>query len=175
MVVGNRPHVIPDKQNVILAIPSYLRRFLGGFSMVRTTVLIVLLLLAVAAVAQQATPVPAVKTVPAEYTSPGSGPEMYENYCASCHGADAKGHGPAAPALKAAPTDLTTLAKNHGGKFPAERFRSVLLGKTTIPAHGSLNMPVWGKIFWKMSEGHQGEVQQRIYNLTNYVEGLQQK
>src|ERR1700674_202975 len=40
-----------------------------------------------------------------------SGKNMFLNYCASCHGVDGKGNGPAAAALKPAPTDLTTLAK----------------------------------------------------------------
>jgi mono/diheme cytochrome c family protein len=62
---------------------------------------------------------PEIKHVPATYTSPSSGKEMYNAYCASCHGADGKGDGPAAPALKAPPTNLTTLAAKNGGAFPA--------------------------------------------------------
>src|SRR6516225_5684036 len=48
----------------------------------------------------------------------GSGKQTYTHYCASCHGADARGNGPAAVVLKTSPPDLTTLAKRHGGKFP---------------------------------------------------------
>lgn len=143
--------------------------------MLRKTILILMVVTAVAVMAQQGTPKPKLNSVPAEYTSPASGAEMYHSYCASCHGADAKGNGPAAVALKSAPTDLTLLARKNGGKFPADRFRAVLTGKAAVPAHGSQEMPVWGKIFWKMSEGHQGEVQQRVFNLSNYVESLQQK
>ena len=35
---------------------------------------------------------------PAPYTSAASGQEMYKAYCASCHGLDGKGAGPAAAA-----------------------------------------------------------------------------
>src|SRR5437870_5993604 len=57
-----------------------------------------------------------IKHVPVKPTSAASGPEMYNTYCAVCHGRDGRGAGPAAEALKAAPTDLTTLAKKKVGK-----------------------------------------------------------
>jgi mono/diheme cytochrome c family protein len=58
------------------------------------------------------------RRVPAPYTSPISGSEMYREYCAACHGVSGKGNGPAAPALKTTPTDLTQLAARNGGVFP---------------------------------------------------------
>lgn len=118
---------------------------------------------------------PAVKHAPAPNTSAASGKEMFMAYCASCHGADAKGDGPAAPALKDAPADLTALAKTNGGKFPSDRVMTVLRGQANLAAHGTQEMPVWGKVFWKMSQGHEGEVQQRITNLSSYIESLQAK
>jgi hypothetical protein len=36
-------------------------------------------------------------------------------------------------------------------------------------------MPVWGKVFWRMSGGHEGEVQQRVANLNHYIESIQVK
>jgi hypothetical protein len=36
-------------------------------------------------------------------------------------------------------------------------------------------MPVWGPVFWRMSQGHPAEVQQRIANLNNYIKSLQAK
>jgi mono/diheme cytochrome c family protein len=57
-----------------------------------------------------------VKREAAPLTSPASGKEMFTSYCASCHGKDAKGNGPAANPLKQLPADLTTLAKRNGGK-----------------------------------------------------------
>ncbi|HVP43869.1 MAG TPA: cytochrome c [Terriglobales bacterium] len=142
--------------------------------MYRKTAIILLITLGAAVMAQEAAK-PQVKKVPAEYTSASSGEEMYQTYCASCHGKDGRGQGPAAPALKSTPTDLTLLAKKNGGKFPRDHFSAVLTGKAAVTAHGSQEMPVWGKIFWKMSEGHQSEVQQRVFNLSSYVQSLQQK
>jgi len=108
-------------------------------------------------------------------TSPVSGKEMYTSYCAVCHGTDGQGAGPAASALKVAPTDLTQLSKNDGGKYPALKVTSAIRGANDLPAHGSKDMPVWGELFWSMSHGHEGQVQQRVANLTHYVETLQAK
>ena len=58
---------------------------------------------------------PVVKETAIQQTSPISGKEMFTEYCAPCHGTDAKGTGPAASAMKAPPTDLTQLAKKQGG------------------------------------------------------------
>jgi mono/diheme cytochrome c family protein len=116
-----------------------------------------------------------VKHVPIKPTSAASGQEMYTNYCAVCHGKDGKGGGPAADALKTPPTDLTTLAKKNGGKYPALHVTSVIRGEGNLPAHGSKDMPVWGPLFWHLSQGHEGEVQQRVSNLDHYIESLQVK
>jgi mono/diheme cytochrome c family protein len=116
-----------------------------------------------------------IKHVPVKPTSAASGQEMYNTYCAVCHGKDGKGNGPAAEALKTVPTDLTTLAAKNGGKYPSERVSSAIRGDVTIPAHGTKDMPVWGSLFWHMSQGHQGEVQLRIANLNKYIESMQAK
>ena len=116
-----------------------------------------------------------VKHVTIKPTSPASGKEMYTSYCAVCHGTDGKGGGPAASALKTPPADLTMLSKNNGGEFPALKVTSILRGTSDLPAHGSKEMPVWGPLFRIMSGGHEGEVQQRVANLTHYVESLQAK
>jgi len=116
-----------------------------------------------------------VERTPAQPTSPASGHDMFMSYCASCHGKDAKGNGPAASALKVAPMDLTALAKKNGGKYPAMKVTAVLSGQTDLAAHGNKEMPVWGAVFWRMSGGHEGEVQQRVANLNRYIESLQVK
>jgi mono/diheme cytochrome c family protein len=117
----------------------------------------------------------AVKHETAPQTSAASGKEMFQSYCASCHGKDAKGDGPAAAALKAAPADLTTLAKRNGGKYPADKVTTILRGQANLVPHGDQEMPVWGPVFWRMSQGHEVEVQLRISNLNHYIESLQVK
>ena len=116
-----------------------------------------------------------VKHVPVKPTSAASGEEMFNTYCAVCHGKDGKGNGPAAEALKVPPPDLTVLTKNNKGSYPSLKVSAVIRGEQAMPAHGSKDMPVWGSLFWKLSQGHESEVQQRIANLNKYVEGMQQK
>jgi len=118
---------------------------------------------------------PAVKHEAAPMTSPSSGKEMFTSYCASCHGKDAKGNGPAAAALKQLPADLTTLAKRNGGKYPTDKVTSILRGQAQLMAHGDQDMPVWGPVFWRMSQGHETIVQMRIANLNRYLESIQEK
>ena len=116
-----------------------------------------------------------VKHVPITQSSPTSGKEMFHNYCAVCHGNDGKGNGPAATALKAAPPDLTELAKKSGGKYPSAHVASVIRGQADLAAHGSKDMPVWGPLFSSISQGHESQVQQRVANLVDYIGTLQAK
>ncbi len=116
-----------------------------------------------------------IEHVPVKPTSSASGKEMFTSYCAVCHGIDGRGAGPAASALKATPADLTQLSKNNGGKYPSMKVASAIRGTNDLPAHGSKEMPVWGNLFWGLSNGQEGEVQQRVSNLTAYIESLQAK
>lgn len=118
---------------------------------------------------------PAVKQTPIKQTSAASGKDMFTQYCAPCHGADGKGNGPAASAMKTAPTDLTQLTKTHEGKFPANNLASVLKFGSGPGAHGSADMPVWGPLFKSLDKYHDAAVQQRISNLVNYIESIQAK
>ncbi len=121
------------------------------------------------AFAQQLT----IKTVTAKYTSATSGQEMYHQYCAVCHGATAKGDGPAVPALKNHPPDLTLLAKQNGGKFPGNHVVNVLKFGTETTAHGNATMPVWGPIFSSLHKSNPTEAMQRANNVSRYLQTLQ--
>jgi mono/diheme cytochrome c family protein len=116
-----------------------------------------------------------IKKTPIQHTSPASGKEMFNSYCAVCHGTDAKGGGPAAAALKSALPDLTTLAKRHDGKFPGDYVSTVLRNGIKAPAHGTSDMPMWGPLFASVSGNEQPVVNMRIANLVRYLESLQAK
>jgi mono/diheme cytochrome c family protein len=103
-----------------------------------------------------------------------AGQEMFRSYCASCHGLDAKGKGPAAPALKKQPPDLTLLSKKYGGKFPRSTVSSVIEGTDFITDHGSRDMPIWGDAF-RVTNHDESMVKLKIQNLTAYIESFQQK
>ncbi len=114
-----------------------------------------------------------IKYGPVKPTSPASGQEMYTAYCAVCHGKDGEGNGPAAEALKVRPPDLTILARKNDNNYPFDRVRSAIAGDVRPPTHGSKEMPVWGELFWRMSQGHYSEVQLRISNLNKHIESMQ--
>jgi cytochrome c553 len=119
---------------------------------------------------------PAVKInqIPVQATPAESGKAMFDAYCASCHGLDGKGSGPAAVALKIPPTDLTQLTHQNGGKYPSlSVINSIKDG--TGKAHGSKEMPVRGPILSSVSPNGNPVVQQRLSNLTSYIESLQAK
>jgi mono/diheme cytochrome c family protein len=118
---------------------------------------------------------PVIRKAPAGRTSGASGNEMYHAYCAACHGADGKGNGPASPALKLQPSDLTVLAKGNAGKYPELRVFGAINGDLQVTAHGSKDMPTWGAVFRQMGGGDAAGVKLRIRNLTKYVESLQIK
>ena len=103
-----------------------------------------------------------------------SGADLYIRHCAVCHAQDLKGAGPFPPPYRT-PPDLTTLARRHGGKFPAAYVSNVLNNGVKLPAHGPAEMPVWGSNFAAKENLDGTQVAVRIKNLTSYIKSLQEK
>jgi mono/diheme cytochrome c family protein len=118
-----------------------------------------------------------IKKVPVPYSKPESGAQMYQDYCAACHGKEGKGNGPVVEFLKAPPPDLTTMAHRNGGKFPGERVTTTLLFGTEKHPHGTSDMPIWGPLFRSLQGSKVTDplIKLRIANLTSYLESLQSK
>ena len=106
---------------------------------------------------------------------PLEGAKIFQYHCAACHGADGRGHGPAAAALKHTVPDLTLISQRNGGKFSYQRVRDLIEGsQPPPPAHGSREMPIWGPIFHQVEADQDwGEV--RLDAITRQVESIQQK
>ena len=103
---------------------------------------------------------------------PVGGAELFRDYCAACHGAEARGNGPVAPALKKPVPDLTQISQRNGGRFPREQVRNYISGDSDLLAHGTRAMPIWGPIFRQMDRDTElGEI--RLHNVTVYLESLQ--
>jgi mono/diheme cytochrome c family protein len=103
------------------------------------------------------------------------GDNLYRTYCASCHGDDAKGHGPMAVWLKVPPSDLTRIAARNGGEFPLMRVDRIISGEEALPSgHGTRAMPVWGPIFSQVTRD-QDLGRLRIDNLARYLRDIQSR
>jgi mono/diheme cytochrome c family protein len=106
---------------------------------------------------------------------PLSGSDLYRGHCAPCHGSDAKGTGPVAPALKIKVPDLTALEKNNRGQFPLDRVRRTIMSDQLMASHGSRDMPVWGPIFAVYEKDLREPANIRIENILKYLQSIQQK
>jgi len=104
-----------------------------------------------------------------------SGRDIYQYFCATCHGRDGRGNGPLASELRTRPANLTVLAANSGGQFPVERVRAFVTHRgADTPTHGSPDMPVWGPIFQALDATDQ-IAQARIDNVVAYIRSIQSK
>jgi mono/diheme cytochrome c family protein len=120
----------------------------------------------------QANKEPAPTAIEAGTTTPK---QIFVKHCASCHGTDGKGNGPAAIALKPPPPDLTTLTHRHNGKYPRGYVGALLKFGRSFAAHGSEDMPVWGSRFKELDPDHDPTGQQHIDDMVAYIQSLQAK
>lgn len=105
-----------------------------------------------------------------------SGAELFQRFCAACHGAEGKGNGPVAATLNVMVPNLTRLSDRNGGRFPAQRVEEYIDGRSPIAAHGSRTMPVWGYEFWVEEGGDitaERNVRKLIGRLVRYLESIQ--
>lgn len=118
------------------------------------------------------------------------GAELFQSFCAPCHGSSGKGDGPVASALKDHTPDLTRLAAENGGTFPSARLKAVIRNENGPVAHGTAQMPVWGPLFQAVS-GREDKnpsklkvikesgisnpaiAELRVSNLIDYIQSLQ--
>jgi len=106
-----------------------------------------------------------------------SGRQLYERFCASCHGEAGFGDGAVAPSLKVMVPDLTRMYQRSGGKFPEERVRRIIDGRQVYPVHGTRFMPVWGQELWieeGASQQADDEVKKMVDRLVDYLRSIQQ-
>jgi mono/diheme cytochrome c family protein len=80
------------------------------------------------------------------------GAELFADFCATCHGAAARGDGPMADVLAVEVPDLTGLAARAGGTFPHYDVVAKIDGRDPVTSHGGA-MPVWGPVFEGVEAG----------------------
>lgn len=108
------------------------------------------------------------------------GERLYGSLCAPCHGVDARGAGPAAPALDVPVPDLTLLAASNEGTFPERRLRRSIAGPSFAPSHRARVMPAWREAFeavrpdWKPAR-REAFARERIDAVIRHLETLQEQ
>jgi mono/diheme cytochrome c family protein len=104
-----------------------------------------------------------------------AGRDLFDFYCATCHGRNGKGNGPVAVALRTPPPDLTMLARRHEGIFPRQQVEMFVTNDSRAPtAHGSVEMPVWGPVFRGLDPSDM-LAKVRIANVVDYLALIQAK
>jgi len=109
------------------------------------------------------------------------GKREYEANCAVCHGTQGRGDGPLAGLIEQRAANLTVLAKQNGGVFPISRVYGYIEGEKTTKAHGTREMPIWGREYKiKAAEYYvdvpydaESYVRARILALAEYIDRLQ--
>jgi mono/diheme cytochrome c family protein len=97
-----------------------------------------------------------------------SGAELFQRFCAACHGESARGDGPVASSFALPVPDLTRLSQRRGGEFPANEVREMVDGRSPVMAHGPRQMPVWGYEFW-VEEGADVEAEARSRDMIGRI------
>jgi mono/diheme cytochrome c family protein len=129
-----------------------------------------------------------VTTANAQQSSPAApsvdvGKYEYEGHCAICHGLSGTGQEEGAffSLLSKKIPNLTTLSKNNNGVFPFARVYQTIDGREQVQAHGTREMPVWGRDYMAMSANispyydHEAFARGKILALTEYIYRLQAK
>jgi mono/diheme cytochrome c family protein len=109
---------------------------------------------------------------PCGYAFSVTGPKLFQDHCAGCHGSNGKGKGPVADDQSKRPADLTEIAKRGNGQYPAERIAEIIRYGGGLPGHEKDHaMPVWGKVF----SGECGPAFSRraVVELNRYLETFQ--
>jgi len=117
----------------------------------------------------------AVGTVVGEERRESRGELIYRTTCLNCHGEAGDGNGPMSEVLRTQPADLTRLALDNGGEFPAEAVYQVIDGREVVRGHGTRRMPIWGLTFQELDRdtNQEQEVRDKISSLVRYLESIQ--
>jgi mono/diheme cytochrome c family protein len=119
-----------------------------------------------------AQPKPRIEQAPMAQLPASDGAGMFQAYCSPCHGKLGRGDGPAAPALKTAPADLTGIAARNKGTFPEVRVKRFIEGADEVAAHGTRDMPIWGPAFRALNRD---TAVLRVQALADYLRSIQKQ
>ena len=116
-----------------------------------------------------------VRAEPTTALALSAGRDTYGQFCGPCHGVDGRGDGPIAFILTVPPTDLTGVSRRNADVFPLAPLEELLTvpARLQTAAHGSAEMPIWGRTFRAIDNG-ETLARARVANLLAYIESIQQ-
>lgn len=100
------------------------------------------------------------------------GQALYQEYCAVCHGEDARGRSSRSGTLGVAPPDLTHIAMRNGGRFPINEVQTIISGESEAWPYATREMPLWGQVFSE-SPLDKTIARDRIHDLAEYLITIQ--
>jgi mono/diheme cytochrome c family protein len=101
------------------------------------------------------------------------GRAIYLDHCASCHGINADGKGPVAPALSTPPANLRLLSERYGNPLPVNQIARFIDGRADVKAHGPRDMPVWCEEARKNPDGSTRTITDWVADLVAYLQSIQ--
>ena len=107
-----------------------------------------------------------------------NGEQLYDTLCASCHGMEGKGDGPAAQALPQTVPDLTHMPRDHEGLINHGQIEKIIAGKDRKVRHDVIGMPKWGQqfktVYPRLNDRERyAFARKKIHDLADHVESLQ--
>jgi mono/diheme cytochrome c family protein len=108
-----------------------------------------------------------------------TGAEDFASYCAGCHGATAKGDGPAAAGLSVRPADLTQISARNGGTFPGTKVMAKIWSYSGGPG-AETPMPSFAPLLDGQLVGYDGgdgiasPTPVRLVQVAEYLKSIQQ-
>jgi mono/diheme cytochrome c family protein len=94
---------------------------------------------------------------------------FYIALCASCHGTNGEGDGPAASTLSTHPSNLHLLSERYGNPLPGDQIAQFIDGRVDVKAHGPRDMPVWGET----ATSEEGQAKRWVAEVVAYLQSIQ--
>lgn len=105
------------------------------------------------------------------------GKALFDNNCAACHGADARGNGPLAASSGLNAVDLTVLSSQNGGVFPIDTVITQIHGYPGRYLTGA--MPEYHRVLdspmveWTTQDGTVIPTPKKVLAIAQYLETVQ--
>ena len=102
------------------------------------------------------------------------GQALFMEHCAPCHGVEGEKDLARIDTLSKQPANLRRINRNWGVKeFPIAEIARIIDGRKLVDAHGTRDMPVWGKVF-EQQDLSEPEIKGKLAELISYLMTIQE-